>query len=228
MILDCLINKRSLLRCCFKNRGNAMDKQGRKCKYCDKPAQRKYEKGKPHGWNLTCGSKECINQRCSHPDHRYSRVNYGKSNGKYRPIGSKILHSVGNGNKYVKIKVAEKKWLYEHRHVMQLKLGIDLKKHEHIHHINENTLDNRIENLRLVTPDEHRALHILNAKWSKKFDNCISCGTIKIKHSCHGLCLNCRAAKSRKDNPEKHAIYRKRHRLNYILKKNNDSKNKGI
>ena len=27
--------------------------------------------------------------------------------------------------------------------------------------------------------------------WSKKHDNCINCGTNKIKHYAHGLCKNC-------------------------------------
>ena len=44
--------------------------------------------------------------------------------------------------------------------MMQEHLGRELGTEEHVHHINGVRDDNRIENLQVVTPQEHRALHI--------------------------------------------------------------------
>ena len=48
---------------------------------------------------------------------------------------------------------------YLHRYLIEQHLGRKLRTDEVVHHINGDTLDNRIENLKLMTKSEHTRLH---------------------------------------------------------------------
>ncbi|MCR4307676.1 MAG: HNH endonuclease [Candidatus Berkelbacteria bacterium] len=56
----------------------------------------------------------------------------------------------------------------EHRLIIEKEIGRYLLPDEHIHHINENKQDNRLENLRIVSPQEHAAIHWKNPEARKK------------------------------------------------------------
>lgn len=95
---------------------------------------------------------------------QYSRENH------HNWKGGKIITSEG----YIVVKspnhpfCGKRGYIYEHRLVMERKLGKYLKKSEVIHHINGNKLDNRINNLYLCkNHSEHRKLHILLNKGLK-------------------------------------------------------------
>lgn len=60
--------------------------------------------------------------------------------------------------KYQRIKVNGKNY-QEHRVIMENFLGRKLESWEHVHHIDENKLNNDISNLKLVTRNTHRKEH---------------------------------------------------------------------
>ena len=47
----------------------------------------------------------------------------------------------------------------EHRHIMEEHLGRALEEHEHIYHINGDSLDNRIENLVIIPKKTKKSLN---------------------------------------------------------------------
>lgn len=109
--------------------------------------------------------------------------------------------TISNGYRCVKLNTGET--IDEHRLIMAKHIGRELLKTEHVHHINKNKLDNRIENLTLMKDSEHNNLH--SKERIKPLIECKKCGKIsKIK--ARGLCNNCYAFElryGRLDNYEK-------------------------
>lgn len=75
-----------------------------------------------------------------------------------------------------------------HRYLMEVKIGRNLKKNEHVHHINGDFTDNRIENLKIVTPQEHR--HIHHPGNPKPLKKCYQCGELFIPKRKNGKLLS--------------------------------------
>lgn len=72
--------------------------------------------------------------------------------------GFKNEGALNENNPSKRIQVNGKR-VYEHRYLMEQKIGRKLLSKEHVHHINGNCKDNRIENLMVVSPEEHGKIH---------------------------------------------------------------------
>src|SRR3990167_1054460 len=88
----------------------------------------------------------------------------------------------------------------EHRLVMERHSGRRLERHEHVHHINGNPGDNRIENLQLFDTQEAHSRH----HWTTNHDNlpqsrftsrsCNDCGQLFVGATSSTRCSTCRLA----------------------------------
>ena len=89
----------------------------------------------------------------------------GESNGRWR--GGSFVGT--DGYRQVRVPTeTQNHYRYEHRVVMERVLGRRLKRREHVHHKNGDKLDNRPENLQVLSATAHGALHAPAAHESRR------------------------------------------------------------
>ena len=100
------------------------------------------------------------------------------------PIGHISIRADGHGGYRHKIKVRQNPrkthYVMYARYMMECKIGRKLRPDEIVHHINRDPLDDRIENLQLVSRGEHNRIHLsgvinwstINAANKQRIANC--------------------------------------------------------
>lgn len=122
----------------------------------------------------------------------------------YRWKGGRCVDDKG----YVRIRtspeywqISGKRYIREHRLVMEKALGRTLKPREIVHHKNGDRADNRLENLELTDHSRHITEHHLDGpqfqplnRWSRSYDACVLCDTSTKRYGGRGMCCACYTA----------------------------------
>lgn len=118
-----------------------------------------------------------------------AKHNKGESHPRWR--GGRSLDSTRG---YVRVYVGPGRRDLEHRVVWTQTYG-PIPPGLHLHHLNGEKTDNRLENLALVTNRGHQALHrekrAANPRWAVGHACCRTCGTTERRHHAHGMCQRC-------------------------------------
>jgi hypothetical protein len=129
-------------------------------------------------WNKGTGRATYICPDCAGQKSKYARtcrgctdkIKVGPYKGQHNPQLWGARHPHWRGGKsitsdgYVELHINGERVL-EHRRVMTQSLGRELQTYEHVHHLNGNKKDNRLENLELMHMSDHGRLHSLR-RWA--------------------------------------------------------------
>lgn len=102
--------------------------------------------------------RNCIRKFCSRKCMNYNKKLDLPVGQWYSYDGYIVINKTTDGRRQIKL----------HRYVMEQHIGRKLLPSEIVHHINEDKLDNRIDNLQIVTISEHNRIHGFLTKEKRK------------------------------------------------------------
>lgn len=118
-----------------------------------------YKTKKSHLYRRRTCSKSCLALLKSVEMEGESNHQYGRR-GEDRGMAFKGGRRISTWG-YVLIYVSTNRYEFEHRLVMEKSIGRKLEHDEHVHHINGNKQDNRMDNLQVLSKSEHQRIHAI-------------------------------------------------------------------
>jgi len=123
----------------------------RTCEYCKKEFSIKK-------FRIAHGRGKCCSKECRFKQHSLLlKGRYPKGGISYKG-GYRLIHKPEHPH------AKDNGYIFEHRLVVEKNIGRILKPEEKIHHLNGDKLDNRFENLEIITQSEHTHKHKRDSK----------------------------------------------------------------
>jgi hypothetical protein len=148
---------------------------------CGSPPKKNIVRGRNKGW-LKYAEGHCPPPPLCDPK---VRAKAGRARSRKIPIGTRHIRTV-YGKKYWVIKITLNQWMFEHRYLMEKKLKRRLLRSEHVHHRDDDGLNNGKHkdgkwNLQLMTHSEHSSHTSKKSKRPLCVCKCPHCGK-KVAH----------------------------------------------